>query len=135
MSRKTSSTLLIERLRTLLEERRSLRSLFPRYRMFVDLRNFTSERTELENQIAQIISAGFNEQERHYMPQAAHIAECAFHLRASFSTASLLEQPALVWNHNPLPGVLTTHWEPGLKQRLLDLCGPLDATLERMLAQ
>jgi hypothetical protein len=48
MTKVKSNTLLTERLRTLLAERKTLRPLFARYRPFLDLRQFNGERIELE---------------------------------------------------------------------------------------
>jgi hypothetical protein len=137
MPKKNPSTLFAERLRTLLADRKMLRRLFARYEMFVNLRSFTDGRIDLEQKIAAIISAGlsFSEKERLcQLPHACHLAEGAFRMRNVFNRTDLLENPALIWNGSPIPGILTTNWHPAVKQRLLDLVGPLDDILERMLS-
>jgi hypothetical protein len=41
-----------------------------------------------------------------------------------------------VWDYgSPIPGILTTDWHPALKQRFLNLCGPLDEPLLQMLGE
>lgn len=131
------STLLAKRLSELLSERRALRALFPPYQLLLNARSYNAERTSLESQIAALVVGSLSLEEVEFvrLPQPRHIAECAYRLRTSFSTASLLDQPGLIWNAGPLPGVMTDNWHPSLKERLLDLCAPLDDTLERMLAE
>lgn len=126
-----------ERLCELLSERRTLRALFGRYQPILHVRSYTAERTTLESQIAAIVVASLplEECELNRLPHPEQIAECAFRLRTSFGTVSVLDQPGLVWDSSPLPGVMTERWHPALKQRLTDLVGPLDGILERMLAQ
>ena len=69
------------------------------------------------------------------LPRAASLATAVASLLVTFKEPQLLDTPSLVWNANQLvPGVMTTVWEPMVKERLMDLCGPLDATLERMLS-
>lgn len=137
MSRKSQSSLLIERVANLLSERKLLRSLFPRYRVLVDLRSFTSERADREREIAELIlcSPPFSSEERRYgVPQAAHLAEAALRMRASFTQVELRDNPGRVWDSFPLPGVDTTNWPQSIKERLIDLVGPLDSFLERTLS-
>ena len=133
---KSKSTLLPERLHTLLTERRALRPLFARYQLFLNARRFNAERSAIERQIAATVIAELHLEpfELERLPQPGHIAECAFHLRTSFSTTRLFDPPGLVWGLNPFPGVMTDNWHPALKQRLLDLVGPLDDILTRMLS-
>jgi hypothetical protein len=126
-----------ERLRTLLSERKALRLLLARYRTPFTLRQFNDTRTALEREVAAIVAAGlpFNEEERRYnLPQAEHITVAALNLRLSLTRPELQDNPNLVWDFgSPVPGIMTVNWHPSVKQRLLDLCGPLDETLERML--
>lgn len=137
MPKTSQAVTLVADLKALLSDRKALRAILPYYKLFLDSRNYNAERERLEAQITAVVVENLTvtEAERQTLPQARHIAECAFHLPSWFGAASRIEQPNLIWNHNPLPGVLTAGWAPNLKQRLLDLCGPLDATLARMLAQ
>jgi hypothetical protein len=112
--------------------------LLARYKTPLALRQFNDARTALEREVAAIVAAGlpFNKEElRFNLPQAAHLSVAAFNLQTSLSRPELQENPLLVWEYgSPVPGVLITGWHPAVKQRLLDLCGPLDETLERMLS-
>jgi hypothetical protein len=138
MPKPNPSTLLVERLRTLLSERKALRPLLARYRTPLTLRQFNDARTALEREVAAIVAAGldFNEAERRYnIPQAEHLSVAAYNLPSVFARPELQDSPpSHVWEYGScVPGVLTTGWHPAVKQRLLDLCGPLDETVERML--
>ena len=67
-------------------------------------------------------------------PSAEHITVATFNLRITFGRPELQDNPNLVWEYgSPVPGILTTNWHPAVKQRLLDLVGPAEFTLERML--
>ena len=137
MRKPNPSTLLVERLRRLLSERKALRPLLARYRTPLALRQFNDARTALEREVAAIVAAGldFNEEERRYnLPQAEHLSVAAFNLRLAFTRPELQDNPSHVWEYGScVPGVLTTNWHPAVKQRLLDLVGPAEFTLERML--
>ncbi|MGA2760399.1 MAG: hypothetical protein ABSF08_08795 [Candidatus Cybelea sp.] len=137
MPKPNPSTLLVERLRTYCSERRSLGPLLARYRTFLDMRQFNDARTALEREVAAIFASGlpFNEEGRRYnIPQAEHVTVAAFNLRLAFTRPELQDNPSQVWEYgSPVPGVLTTGWHPAVKQRLLDLVGPAEFTLERML--
>jgi hypothetical protein len=138
MPKQNPSTLLAERLRTLLVERKALQPLLARYRIFVVTRNFNDERTDLEKQIGELVACGlpFNEKERRYnLPPARYLAECAFYLRAAFIEPRFQDRPALVWDAGSLvPGIMTVIWHQAVKDRLVALAGPLDDTLARMLS-
>ena len=101
------------------------------------MRQFNEARIALEREVAAIVAAGldFNEEERRYsLPQAQHLTEAAYNLRIAFTRPELQDNPNLVWEYgSPVPGILTTNWHPAVKQRLLDLVGPAEFTLERML--
>lgn len=137
MTKSNSSTLLAERLGTLLAERKALRPLLARYRVFLHTRHFNDERTDLEQKISAVVSDGlpFDEKERRYhLPQASSLAASTFALRTGFNQPHLQDRPALIWDGSPVPGITTVGWHQAVKQRLIDLCGPLDETLARMLS-
>ncbi len=134
---KPNPSVLLKRLRILLSERRALRPLLARYQTPLSLRQFNDARKGLEREVAAIVAAGldFNEEERRYsIPQAQHLTEAAYNLRGAFARPELQDNPSQAWEcGSPVPGVLTTNWHPAVKQRLLDLVGPAEFTLERML--
>lgn len=134
---KPKSPTLAVRLRVLLSERKALRPLLARYRIFLDLRQFNDARTALEREVLAIVAAGlpFTEEERRYnLPQAEHITVAAYNLRLAFTRPELQDSPSHAWEFgSPVPGILTANWHQAVKQRLLDLVGPAEFTLERML--
>jgi hypothetical protein len=136
--RKPNPSALLKRLCILLADRQALRPLLARYRTPLALRQFNDARTALEREAAAIVAAGlpFDEEERRYrLPQAEHITVAAFNLRLAFTRPELQDNPSQVWEYgSPVPGVLTTGWHPAVKQRLLDLVGPAEFTLERLLS-
>ena len=143
MPRKKPSTLLAERVTTLLAERKAIRPLLTTYQAYLDAHNYTNERTDLERKIAAIVSSGppFDEAERlESVPQDYALAEAAFRMRCAFNRPELRDDPALVWDGATLSALMpaswrqVSSWHPALKERLIDLCGPLDGTLERMLS-
>ena len=129
------------RIETLLAERESLKPLLARYQVFLSQKFFNDERTNLEDRIAAFIADGlhFNEEDRRKeLPQARHLTECAFNLQTAFFKRPVLDNPELAWDSHYahlVSGVSTDAWNPRLKERLLDLCGPLDGTLARMLSE
>jgi hypothetical protein len=137
MRKPNPSTLFAQSVAKLLSERKAVRLLLARYQTPLALRQFNDARTALEREVAAIVAAGlpFNEEGRRYnLPQARHLAEALFNLQTSLRRPELQENPLLVWGFgSPVPGVLTTGWHDAVKQRLLDLVGPAEFALGRML--
>jgi len=135
----SKSQTLAERLTTLLAERKSLRVLLARYQHGLETRTFNEQRTDLEHQIATLVTERlpFDERERRYhLPSACHIAECAYRMRLRFANPQVADAPSSVWDSGSLVlGVMTSGWHPLVKERLLDLSGPLDDTIARMLTE
>jgi hypothetical protein len=130
----SSSAVFMTGVKKLLAERAALRPLLASYKYFLGVRNYNPQRTNLEHEIASIITAPlpFDEEERRYhLPQPEHLATAAFYLRTMFSDTYLQDKPQLVWDMSPVPGISTVNWHPVVKQRLMDLTGTLDETLQR----
>lgn len=123
-----------ERLNILLSERQKLRALLARYRIFVVSRNFNDERAALETQIGAIVASGLALGLRD-TPGARSLSETSYALLAAFSDPVVASSPTLVWDRGLGTGIGTYSWNTAVKTRLLDLVGPLDDTLTRMLSE
>lgn len=143
MRRPSASTLFKRRVKSLLSERKALLPLFALYQRYLDFNNHSGGRADLEQKIAAIVSSGLplNEKELlDHVPHSYDLTEAAFRLRCAFNRLELRDSPALVWDGSTLSGLMPANWRQVsdwhqvVKERLIDLCGPLDDTLERMLA-
>lgn len=129
-----SNSTLKERLSTLLHERRSLRALLTRYRNLYVSKRFDDERADLEKQIFEIIKSSLTLSPRD-LPAAERLTECAYNLQNAFADGAVVDCPDLVWNGSLAGGFSTQAWPAAVKTRLLDLCGPPDDMLTRMLSE
>lgn len=121
-----------ERLGALLTERRELRDLSQALRMHRILGN-QGRIGETQKKIAELVQEPLHLSPRDTL--APHwVAESACNMLGAFSDPKLFENPSSYWDgHGPLHGVGLS-WSKALRDRLIALCGPLDATVSEMLA-
>lgn len=129
------TSVLVERLNALLTERHALRALLARYRPFFESRNFNAQRSELESEITALVTRTLflsEAEQRREIPSPQHLAGAITALQSAFVHPLVVTNLASVWDYAYTGFQHTTNAQ--LRERLVDLVGPLDDTLARMLS-
>ncbi|HEY1884119.1 MAG TPA: hypothetical protein VGG51_13875 [Candidatus Cybelea sp.] len=121
-----------ERLCHLLEERRRLRKLIAAKLAYSFAVNNLSAEPEAQAAVLELV-IGPLDLDTGELPFTTHVSQAVVSLLVMFGKPEYVEHPELVWNRATIvPGVQTREWHAHLKERLQELCGPLDVPIKRL---